>query len=372
MNESDDIQHNMFSFRSFSEDIEALVTVPLQRRNRDKVIYLKTYKTASSTLASIFHNYAIRRNKSLIIAKPSQLWNFTSLSQREKILKMNTLNNDKSHREIFANHAVYHPFLHKLISNTSNQIVTILRDPTTRFLSSWNHEWGSQYYLQMFAPYITSLATLIQNASIDPQTKFIATYKMPNMAIQLNCQCLQFGLMENWTELSNMSMVSPVKNKGLLYAHIDNIVSGEWLILITERWLESLLLLKYAYDLKWIDLIYLHNMNTNRKHKPGGDDIMSDLSDEDVDKLYKLNQCDYMIWKYANLVLDYRLKQLYQGNRTLIQIDIETLESVRKNAIRKCRDLDGKQLTPLLCKSMELDFTDWVRWARELDYIHQI
>ena len=50
-------------------------------KDPNSIIFIKTFKTAGSTLLSIFHNYCVLRNKSCPITKPYFLWRTWDFNQ---------------------------------------------------------------------------------------------------------------------------------------------------------------------------------------------------------------------------------------------------------------------------------------------------
>ena len=69
----------------------------------------------------------------------------------------------------------------------------------------------------------------------------------------------------------------------------NNILNGNYLLLITERWDESMLVLKYAYNLSFDDIVYITDFKINSE---------KGLSDEQVTHVKSGN-------KNEKLVLDY-------------------------------------------------------------------
>eukprot|EP01084_Bolivina_argentea_P081172 147013_1 len=102
-----------------------------------------------------------------------------------------------------------------------------------------------------------------------------------------------------------------IESKNDTYNVWQQIISGNFLLLIRERFDESLLLLKYAYNLSWNDLIFnsmkVQSNNTNYI-----------LTQKEKIVLKQLLDCDWKLYNMAQRVFDYRLYQIYKGNKTKI------------------------------------------------------
>lgn len=111
---------------------------PLTRvpSNRTDIIFIKTHKTASSTMSSIFHRYCAEYSSTVKCYVPS--------GQGGAVVSPN-LSAANLHRfsvepvQVFAQHTQYWPnFLYTLVSEPA-PIVTVIRNPVSRFLSTWDY-----------------------------------------------------------------------------------------------------------------------------------------------------------------------------------------------------------------------------------------
>eukprot|EP01084_Bolivina_argentea_P100328 180163_1 len=142
------------------------------------------------------------------------------------------------------------------------------------------------------------------------------------------------------------------------YNNFEKIITGQWLILILERFDESLLVMKYAYNLSWSDLVYI-KMKTNKTNLKFGDEYLD--NEQDKQKLLQLNYCDLKLYNIAKKQFESRLYEIYSGNKTKIQHDIKTMNNVIKYEVDKC-----KHDNSYYCQSMYKDHWEWHEWAKNI------
>eukprot|EP01084_Bolivina_argentea_P113242 201880_1 len=82
------IEFAKWNIEPYDERETLNITIPLRRYDPNAIIFVKTFKTASSSLTSIFHNYCVLHNKSCALTKPYYLtltWNFNNIEHRENV-----------------------------------------------------------------------------------------------------------------------------------------------------------------------------------------------------------------------------------------------------------------------------------------------
>lgn len=116
----------------------------------------------------------------------------------------------------------------------------------------------------------------------------------------------------------------------------DNILNGKYLLLITERWDESMLVLKYAYNLSFDDIVYITDLKKDRNPEQMISDNDKHLSTEYQNVIYNLNNCDWKLYKIANEILDHRLFQIYGNDTQKMKQDNKTIYFYRNQQIESC------------------------------------
>eukprot|EP01084_Bolivina_argentea_P058399 106656_1 len=220
-----------------SNNIEQLVTIPLLRKNTSSMIYIKTFKTSSSTITNLLHAYTIKHNKSCIIIgkrNPLFVFDFNNYSHKKFVqwlLKNKYTWNRNNVLDIWLSHVTYHPYLFELIPSSNNQIVTIVREPNQRLMSAL---YFFRHRLQFSGYYNYNISHYLND------TQNINKLKRDEAGLNSMCKSLMPGY----------------STKNDTYNVWQQIISGNFLLLIKERYEESLLLLKYAYNMSWSDLIF--------------------------------------------------------------------------------------------------------------------
>ena len=107
-----------------------------QGRPAQKIVYIKTHKTGSSTLTNIFHRYVLKHDIQVALPLDNIYlgWPWERSSTASYLLE-----NFSSPIDMFiSGHSRYsHKELDKIVRN--GKYITILRGAVSHFLSSWNH-----------------------------------------------------------------------------------------------------------------------------------------------------------------------------------------------------------------------------------------
>ncbi len=245
----------------------------------------------------MLHNYIIRNNKSGIV-NTDTFYRFNKKSEQTKLLNKAISWNGQEYPnfEVFVDHAIFDPFMYKIVQNSYNQILTIFRHPVNRFISSWNHCLGKNHFIKN--KNINNISQFMQTALIDENFRKRATFTHPRWSLNSVCKQIVPDMLKNGEDKFN---------------NIEKIRNGQWLVLILERFDESLLVLKYTYNLTWKDLVYM-KMKSNKGKKND-----ESINEDEKKILEELNKCDLKLYKIAYKVFDLRLNEIYKGNKTAIE-----------------------------------------------------
>merc|ERR1712060_805342 len=174
----------------------------------------------------------VRHNKSCPIFDnkfAGMQFNFDDDENHKEIVSNAYTWNDKKSLDLWLNHAVFSNYLYELIPDSTNQILSIVRNPNDRFLSSWSNFALQQIYKMNISEFIE---TVDKNGEIEPNKK---SAKRTETRLNAMCRELIPGFVEDGNDK---------------FGNWKRIKRGDFLLLITDRWDESLILLKYAYNLK--------------------------------------------------------------------------------------------------------------------------
>ena len=317
-------------------DFNVSLTVPLLRKNPNAILYIKTFKTGSSTLASLFHNYAVLHNKSVQTGN-GQSWN------------------GNKEYDMWVNHIYFTPKVYSLVPSAQKQVISIVRNPLQRWLSAWNFLKDRDE---------SKHRKVLVNMNV---TQYINQHKTQYQFDHADKDCIAFNTMCK-------SLIPDYAWNGGndTYNNWPNILNGNWLILVTDYWNESMLLLKHAYNLTWTDLVYLY-MKKSKHHLQ-----MSDLSNEDINKINELSFCDWKLYNISLKIFNKRLYEIYEGDEERMQNDIDSMVKIKDKKIKECNDVNkntydfkhydknATNVTKLWCKSITLDNEAWRPWAKKV------
>ncbi|XP_006817509.2 galactosylceramide sulfotransferase-like [Saccoglossus kowalevskii] len=250
---------------SHEECLERLYARPVCKP-KNKIIYVKTHKTASTTLASILERYGYTRNLTIAVPNGNHVFSNTELFNKKMVSNFADMKN----YDMLTNHARYNRRkLDSLIPNAT--YITILRHPVQQFESAFGYfQWGR------FIPAKDPISEFLRNPE-----KF--TNKIPTNT--RNGQLFDLGLSATKTldaEIVNETLQT-------LHKEID-------VVLITEYFDESLLILRDLLCWSVNDILYISNgiRSDNRR---------SNLTSTDKDKILEWNKSDLKLYLYFRKVL---------------------------------------------------------------------
>ena len=338
--------------RAMTDNISNSSLVPLLRNNPGSIIFIKTHKTASSSITNLLHTYTVRHKKSCPLFDPKYAgmqFNFDENDNMHKQIVSNapTWNGDKS-LNLWLNHAIFSDYLYELMPSSSNQIMSIVRNPNDRFLSSWMNFALASVYNMNLSTFIAE--TFDENKEIVPNKR--ATAKRTETRLNAMCRELIPGYVQNGMDK---------------YGIWQRIQSGDFLLLITDRWDESLILLKYAYNLQWNDLFYSNMTKKSWKRSPIKAKETINITKTEQQQLRSLNDCDWTFYDLAMKIFDRRLFEIYKGDDDMLRADIDTMHKVQMEERDKCLyGLHETEIEKRLCESVALDNRQWNQWALAL------
>ena len=240
---------------------------------RDHIFYLKVHKTGSSTVATILYRYLFRHNLRIVPVR-GQIFPYSEI--QEQVIQGNQSERSNSSYNIFLEHTVFNENeLYKVLPRSTAKIASI-RHPLAHTKSLFN-EMGIGKKLNI-SDSEDPVRTYLENPAKSNWTRII---KRPYEIFLRNVLSMEFGLTDR--NFDNDQQI----NDFLKY--INETFD---LILISERMLESLVLLKRLMCLGIQDIIYLKQ---RVKHYANKDIVYP----PDVLQLHvQMNKADYALYEY--------------------------------------------------------------------------
>lgn len=261
------------------------------------VLFLKTHKTGSSTIQNIILRYAILHN--LTIALPSYKASFFwphKFNAEIFVRKQAGI----SKYQVLAHHAVFDEReMHKIMV-PDTAFITILREPASLFRSAYQYYNLDTYCFGMpIERFRSSEAYETLRFGKCPRTK------MPVRSLQAHDLGLSASDMENEKKIQN------------LISKIDNSMT---LVMITELFDESLILLKKKLNWTTKDIIYFKQNAmqhlTKQKH-------YTDAENEDI---LEFNRADHLLYKHFHDKLQRELKNEFSDEE--LQEELRELQTM--------------------------------------------
>lgn len=225
--------------------------------------FLKVPKTGSSTLQNIIFRFGLRNNLQLYIPDDKYY-----LSEEEQQVIMST----SVSYDIFMIHTVYNTDFFRYFPTSESASISLIRNPVDRFISA-------AYYMRdvVHAKYLERIPkkNYIQNL-LGQSEKYDRGYFSPTR----NLMGKYFGFTHPVTE----DDAQEIKQ------YLDKVNSEILLVLILERFDESLVLLKHLLEWSFSDILYL-KLNSH-SHEP------VQINDSLKEKLKTTSFLDHQIYGY--------------------------------------------------------------------------
>lgn len=272
-----------------------------------KFIYLKTHKTGSSTMLSIFHRYAYKRG--LLSALPIDNMYLGWPTARGALSSFTTIPGVEDYDVFCSGHATWSKKYLREIVPTGKQ-VTILREPVSQFVSSWNHWHPYEHIVSMGGPSVT------MDQFLDEPTKYWKYAKWSDEALLHNSYSYDFGI----TSKPSIAQVNQL---------ILDLKTDFDLVLLTEYMDESLVMLKRIFC--WtVDDITHYSLKVTRE--PGH--AKKKPAPALAAKIRKLNYADVKIYDELNKTFWEKL-EVHTKDPTFWD-DVKQLREQRSKVMSKC------------------------------------
>lgn len=277
------------------------------------IVFVKTHKTASSTISSILRSLSTNHNLSTPYTKHSFGMDLATPAGREKLFNNpSSLGMKSGPYEVLCDHVRFHEsLLTQIVPTSGGKYISIVRDPGTRTRSA------CQYF--HCCPAETD----------EIWSEFILSSDDEELR-QMRSMCNL-----NWTSSNIAGMTSENMNENSLATVESRARHNDLLLLVTERMSESLLLLWDFYKLHPLDMTF-HSFKVRR---PMAGDETQDRSNGNtlaaLERVRALDSYDASLYRFANEELTSKMNALFP-TKAMREQAISEFESMNNLAHQVC------------------------------------
>nr|XP_054750267.1 galactosylceramide sulfotransferase-like [Lytechinus pictus] len=270
----------------------------------ERIVYIKTHKTGSTTTASIFERYGYLRNLSFAMSKGSHIISTEGLFKRSMVYKIP--NRSRNDFDMLVNHVRYNREEMDLAIPEAKYI-TIIRDPVTQLESAFGYfEMGKHLKITTKNPFETFMS----------QPRKYYAMKSYLWSRSRNGQMYDLGFAHVDEE-----NVARIQDK------IDQLSREIDLVMITEYFEESLILLKKLLCWDYTDILYISNGIRSKSHR-------FSVNQDMADRIREWSAADFMLYEHFNRTFWKRVVDYGPS----FHEDLAHFREIESNAMDMCID----------------------------------
>ncbi|XP_050413956.2 galactosylceramide sulfotransferase [Patella vulgata] len=278
-------QPPLSELRRYSRSPSNHLTTPFPVNELRHVAFLKVHKACSSTVLNIIYRFGFQRGLTFVLPRKGNYLGGRSSSrpiEKHRILPPSL---NKTY-DMLCNHVIFNKtiFGHYLPRDTV--YIAIVRDPYERFRSAY-HYYRTVYrigYLIHGPTGADHFEQFIANQDIYEPTNPYHSYTNNRMAVDFGFPTKYF------------------KNSTKMLKYVQDLDLTFDLVMITERFDESMILLRRMLNWSFKDILYI-KLNA-LKNKP-----KNNINSTMMDKVKKFSELDYILYNYFYEKFDKRVKQ---------------------------------------------------------------
>lgn len=280
------------------------------QRKKFDVSFLKVHKAGSTTLMNIFLRFAIENRLNIVLPRSSEGFGFNYLGYGRTVSKSKIVPLPANETyNILCNHVVYNKAAFRSIMPDDTLYVGIVREPVSHFSSAASYYGFYRNLVEQVGGQIPQdqiISDFLKNpAQVRLQTYFV-----------YNRMCFDFGIPKD-----------KFHDDRYVEAYIEDLDRDYELVLILERFQESLVLMKRILCWETKDILYvpLNAMGS----KPD-----FDLNDNDVENLKRWNSADFKLYDHFTEVFNAKVESLGED----FQEEVESFKSIQEEVKDFCNE----------------------------------
>ncbi|XP_052080836.1 galactose-3-O-sulfotransferase 2-like [Mytilus californianus] len=337
-----DIKYDMYSRQTATKKV---CSFPMTH-----VAFLKTHKTASSTIMSIIQRFGYFRNLTFIMPlKKIDQYRFNYIGKPGETISYDNIipKREEDEYDLLCNHVIYNEDAFQNTFPNDTFLFTIIREPLKQLISTVNYYGYTQqgYFANIFNQSLTNpMSDYLKSPwKFEPSN--------PHYSVTNNKMSVDLGL-----------PIGQIRNGSFIKSYLERLNKRFKLVLLQEYFDESLILFKRYTCWSFKDMIYI-SKNIWPLHQN------LNLSAEDIDNHRKWNVADYALYEtfykiFWTKVLKEKefFDEVYHFRRILQKVNIHcSNDKQSKNlTIFDSKWSPGFILTPEDCIFLKLNETKFI------------
>ena len=312
--------------------------VPYETSEVHHIGFLKVHKAGSTTMQNMFFRFGMKRNLTFALPRSSNYFGFLG-SMKVK---------PGGHYDILAVHSVYKKYQYDQTLPPDKVNIAIVREPLDRMISA------AYYYRDVFGiPHLSSVPrkNFIQELIMHPEN-----YEKGPFSETKNSMGRDFGFEPTIKESDESKIMETLE-------FLDKEFK---LVLVIERFEESLVLMKRYLNWKMSDIVFVES----NSHKHAEDNLTEELKDKHKHTCF----LDYAIYDYFSKVFDHKVKG--EGNDFSGEVSqLKTILKQTKSFCDQSKSLNDRLEVPASHWSEDFIIThsdcEWMLMG-EINFIHSL
>lgn len=290
---------------------------------KTSIYYVKIHKTGSSTFQNILYRLGMNQNLTFALIGCAYGMSYPHPAKQEYLFAKPTFDGFHNY-DLLTDHSMFDSEYYKAYMPHDTKVVTLLRHPLNQLKSTFGF-WNLPMKFEIPSRNKDPITTYLENPSKYEQTR--NSFGCPptiQMSQTQNPQSHHLGL----------------RNQGegrddIIETFVQDLDDKMYLVMILERFEESLILFKRSFCLSTKDILHLNLFSTsffNRKTY----DVDNNSRDNLIQKHRQWSKADYQIYDHFAEKLDRKITESGQDFQDELNSFRATKEKVRKFCSENC------------------------------------
>ena len=283
------------------------------------IYYLKTHKTASSTIGTMLLSYGINRKQRIILDPDLANMQWPALLELNEVSSL--VQSDTA--KIFSTHIRFNKGpINSVFPKTKAKYITILRNPIDRFKSAW------LFY-----------HAILKQTRIKNEVAINAFLKSPNALQEIRKRLQKTSVYRVFNHISNSNLFDmgleqdDCRNMTLVKSYIEKMDREFDLVMITDYFDESLILLKRLLCWEFEDIVYF-KLREKKKEIQFNEEVKRNI--------LNWNHADAILFDHFNKTF---WRKVLEAGPTFYE-ELKTFRSMNQEYQASCESMEDTKMSP--------------------------